>query len=89
MAGAIANPVELKVSDLGSKITYVPLETTDSTVLPEKVTITLTEDNVLVPVTGINMPGQLYAFNLADGKFVAKIGHAGHRCFRGNGQIWG
>lgn len=36
VAGAIEKPVALKVSDLGSKISYIPLETNDSSLIGPK-----------------------------------------------------
>ena len=37
VAGALASPVDLKVSDLGSKISYIPLETNDSSLIGRRI----------------------------------------------------
>ena len=76
--GAIDSPSELKVSDLGSSITYVPLETNDSSVVGARFGIYPFDDYVAVGFFG-NSPGdtRVLAFELPSGKFMNPIGHDG------------
>lgn len=78
IAGAISTPQELKVSDLGSKITYVPLETNDSALIPQTWMLIPTENRLLVvnySPWGIGSQNCL-AFDF-NGKFLGAIGHTG------------
>ncbi|MDE7461511.1 MAG: DUF4934 domain-containing protein [Paramuribaculum sp.] len=78
IAGAISSPKELKVSDLGSKITYVPLETNDSALIPQTWMLIPTENRLLVvnySTWGIGHQNCL-AFD-SNGKFLGAIGHTG------------
>ncbi len=45
---AVSSPETLKVSDLGSKISYVPFETTDSSLIPESWHFMATQNRLLV-----------------------------------------
>lgn len=80
---AISSPTELKVSDLGKTITYVPLATNDSSLVGSQWAITVTDDLALVRNGAslvidemINGMGVM-AFSLADGRFLNTIGHGG------------
>lgn len=78
IADAIGKPTELKVSDLGSKITYVPLETTDSSLVPELWALVPTDDCIIVVCyssSGMEDKNAL-AFDLS-GRFISEIGHVG------------
>ncbi len=78
VAGAVAAPVELKVSDLGSKLTYVPLETTDSSLIPQTWMLRPTDNRLLVvnySPWGLGSQNCL-AFDF-NGKFLGAIGHTG------------
>lgn len=78
VAAAISTPVDLKVSDLGSKITYVPLETTDSSLIPETWTLRPTNTHLLVvnySTSGFGSQNCL-AFDV-NGAFLGSIGHTG------------
>lgn len=79
VAGALASPVDLKVSDLGSKISYIPLETNDSSLIGNQ--YILRAENGALFVIGMDPWGlaaqNCKAFRLSDGGFIASIGHAG------------
>lgn len=74
------NPVkELKVSQLGSKISYIPLETNDSSLLPDRFDLRATDKYILAVVMdewGFGKTACL-SFDIKDGKFVASVGHRG------------
>lgn len=75
VAGAIEKPVGLKVSDLGSKISYIPLETNDSSLIGRKCTLRAKND-VLMVIESDTRECCL-TFSLADGRFIASVGHPG------------
>lgn len=75
VAGAIANPTEITTSQLGSKIRFVPLETTDSSLVGNAWTMVFTDDRAIVANLGVE-PGVL-TFDLADGKFLNRVGQIG------------
>lgn len=78
VADAIENPVELKVSDIGSKITYAPLETTDSSLVPELWALVPTDNHIIVVCyssSGMEDKNAL-AFDLS-GRFISGVGHVG------------
>lgn len=72
VAGAMEKPTELKLSELGSAVRYIPLETTDSCLIGRNPNILLTDNHIVVFAER-----NCLAFNKADGKFIAKIGHVG------------
>lgn len=81
---AISSPTELKVSDLGKTITYVPLATNDSSLVGNDWAVTVTDDLAIVRnsgsiiVNGANTgTAGVLAFSLADGSFLNPIGHGG------------
>lgn len=73
--GAIDKPAELTTSQLGSKITFVPLETTDSTLVGDVYKVEVTNDKAIVFNLGSN-PGVM-VFDLATGAFLNNIGRIG------------
>lgn len=78
VAEAIENPIELKVSDIGSKISYVPLETTDSSLVPELWALVPTDNHIIVVCyssSGMEDKSAL-AFDLS-GRFISEVGHVG------------
>ena len=79
IAGAIKSPAELKTSDLGRTITYLPLETTDSSLVASRFSLTFASGKVIVSNTAgsLNTEGSVLAFDLSDGSFCNSIGHAG------------
>lgn len=78
VAGTINSPTELKVSDLGKKITYIPLETTDSALLPAEVLVQAAGDAAVLFNSRMSVTGQSpMTFRLSDGKFLGSVGHGG------------
>lgn len=78
VAEAVSSPVVLKVSDLGSKITYAPLETTDSSLVPNTWQLVPTESHLLVvnyDPWGMGSQNCM-SFDMS-GKFLGIIGHTG------------
>ena len=73
---AFENLTELKVSQLGKNIRYVPLETTDSSLIGAAYSIKLLEDAILVSYGG-RTESHCYLFDRETGKFIREIGHKG------------
>lgn len=73
IAGSFGQLTELKASQLGKDIRYVPLETTDSSLIGNNHTIRILQDKILV-TTG----GRCLAFDKQTGKFLHSIGHKGN-----------
>ena len=73
---AFENLTELKVSQLGKNIRYVPLETTDSSLIGAAYSIQLLEDGILVSYGG-RTQAHCYLFDRETGKFIREIGHKG------------
>lgn len=73
IAGCIEQLTELKVSQLGKNIRYVPLETTDSSLIGNSYSIKLLKDKILV-TTG----SRCLAFDKQTGKYLCSIGHRGN-----------
>ena len=72
---ALQNPQELLLTDLGKKFTYVPLETTDESLvkLESQSGLTVTEEYIFVGESG----RPLLCFNRSTGKFLRNIGRVG------------
>lgn len=79
IAGAIGSPTELKTSDLGKTITYLPLETTDSSLVASRFSLTFAPGKVVVSNTAGSAASEasVLAFDLSDGSFCNTIGHSG------------
>ena len=73
---AFENLTELKVSQLGKNIRYVPLETTDSSLIGSGYILQLLEDGILVSYGG-RTESHCYLFDRETGKFIREIGHEG------------
>ena len=73
---ALENLTELKVSQLGKNIRYVPLETTDSSLIGSGYRLQLLEDGILVSYVG-RTEAHCYLFDRETGKFIREIGHKG------------
>lgn len=69
---AAAKQTELKVSELGSNIRYLPLETTDSCLIGNKPKIKIIENRILVLSNNT-----VYCFDKETGNFLNTIGHTG------------
>lgn len=78
VAGAVAQAQDLKVSDLGKTIRYVPLETTDSSLVGDSWVLTPADGAVLISNVSNGGLGAetCLSFGL-DGKFISGIGHYG------------
>ena len=73
---AFENLTELKVSQLGKNVRYVPLETTDSSLIGARYAIQLLDDGILVSY-GAHTEAHCYLFDRETGKFIREIGHIG------------
>lgn len=73
VVAGVDHPAELKVSDLGKTIRYIPLETTDSCLVGNNPEIKVMNDKLLV-YTRL----QCLLFDRATGKFICSIGHVGN-----------
>ncbi len=73
---AFENLTELKVSQLGKNIRYVPLETTESSLIGATYRIQLLKDGILVSYGG-RSEAHCYLFDRETGKFIREIGHKG------------
>lgn len=72
IAGSMEKLTELKVSQLGKNIRYVPLETTDSSLIGNSPTIKLLKDKILVTTDN-----RCLLFDKQTGKFLCNVGHRG------------
>ena len=77
VAGAMENLQELKVSQLGSKIRFVPLETSDSVLVADHWDFWVTDKYVIVSNVGRGSSQRCMTFDLNTGKYIATIGHPG------------
>ena len=73
---AFENLSELKVSHLGKSIRYVPLETTDSSLIGAGYEVHLLENAILVTY-GSRGSAHCFLFDRETGKFLREIGHKG------------
>ena len=67
---------ELKLSDFGSRVRYVPLETNDSCLIAGSVGVGLV-DSCLVVSTHYGLVPLNYSFERESGYFIAQVGHFG------------
>lgn len=72
VAGAMEKQVELKLSELGSDVRYVALETGDSCLIGKNPNILLLDKHIAV-----YSYKECYLFDKADGHFVCEVGHRG------------
>ncbi|MDD3039302.1 DUF4934 domain-containing protein [Bacteroides sp.] len=72
VAGAMENQTELKISELGSDVCYIPLETTDSCLIGNDPKLLLLNKHIVVYTRK-----DCFLFNKADGKFISKMGYGG------------
>ena len=77
VVGAMENLQELKVSQLGSKIRFVPLETSDSVLVADHWDFWVTDKYVIVSNMGRGSSQRCMTFDLNTGKYIATIGHPG------------
>ena len=74
---AFENLTELKVSHLGKNIRYVPLETTDSSLIGSGCKIKLLGDKIVASY-GNRGESHCFLFDRETGKFLREIGHKGN-----------
>ena len=74
---AFENPTELKVSHLGKNIRYVPLETTDSSLIVDHACKVKLSGDKLVVTYRMKMIMHCFLFDAKTGKFIREIGHRG------------
>lgn len=72
VAGAMEKPAELKLSELGSDVRYVSLETTDSCLVGGNPDILLLDEEIVVFSRQTCL-----VFDKESGKFLSKVGHLG------------
>ncbi|MDD4513957.1 DUF4934 domain-containing protein [Massilibacteroides sp.] len=72
VAGAMENPVELKLSELVKDVRYIPLETTDSCLIGNHPNLLLLNHQIAVYTNK-----DCLLFNKSNGKFICKVGHRG------------
>ncbi|MFG6423722.1 MAG: DUF4934 domain-containing protein [Paramuribaculum sp.] len=75
VASSFDNPVQLSASQLGSKITFVPLETTDTSLISNNYLITVTDRNVVV--SNFGSESNVLVFDRNSGRFLNHIGQFG------------
>ncbi|WP_289736996.1 DUF4934 domain-containing protein [Paramuribaculum intestinale] len=73
IASAIGSVSRINVSELGKTLTYLPLETSDTSLLGDDCVFKLTHDKVIVNSKGAGVK----AFSLSDGHYLNTIGHYG------------
>ncbi|MDO4181618.1 MAG: DUF4934 domain-containing protein [Bacteroidales bacterium] len=73
IAGSFEQPTELKVSQLGKNIRYVPLETTDSSLIGGSPIVQILKDKILITTDKRSL-----LFDKASGKFLRSIGQKGN-----------
>ena len=74
---AFENQTELKVSNLGKTIRYVPLETTDSSLIGNSCKVQLLKDKIMVTY-GMRGESHCFLFDKETGKFIREVGHKGN-----------
>lgn len=75
VAENIGKSADLKVSQIGSSIAYVPLETSDSSLIANNYILDIIGDKVIV--ANFNQEPAVMAFDLATGKYLHKISGMG------------
>lgn len=71
---AIAAPVEINASDCFDQVRYVPLETTDSSLIGKGPYVQIIKDRILVSTN----QQQCLMFDKETGKFIKQVGHIGN-----------
>ncbi|MDR0940414.1 MAG: DUF4934 domain-containing protein [Mediterranea sp.] len=72
VATALEHPTELKLSQLGNHVRYVPLETTDSSLIGHRARVSVLKRHILV-----TFPNNCLLFDKETGKFMGKVGRVG------------
>ena len=75
---ALQNLTQLKTSDLGKTVRYIPLETNDDCLIGDNPIVKVLKDYIIVEYSRTTRSiGHCLLFNKEDGRFIAEIGHAG------------
>lgn len=77
VADAMENLQELKVSQLGSNIRFVPLETNDSVLVANHWNLLVTDDYAIISNIGRGNTQKCMTFDLNTGKYITTVGHPG------------
>ena len=72
IAASLEHLTELKTSQLGKQIRYIPLETTDSSLIGNSYSIKLSKGRIFVSTNG-----RCLSFDKQTGKYLGSIGHKG------------
>ena len=72
IAASLEHLTELKISQLGKQIRYIPLETTDSSLIGNSYSIKLSKGRIFVSTNG-----RCLSFDKQTGKYLGSIGHKG------------
>ena len=67
---------ELRLSDIGGEVNYIPLETSDSCLIAANRQVLLTDSFLVLP-SRIGLKATAYCFHRETGRFMAKLGHNG------------
>ena len=73
---ALQNLTQLKTSDLGKTVRYIPLEINDDCLIGDNPIVKVLKDYIIVEYTSRSI-GHCLLFSKEDGRFIAEIGHAG------------
>lgn len=74
LAEAIDAPSEIKVSDCFNRVRYIPLETTDSSLVGKGAYVQIIKNRILVSTN----QNQCLMFDKETGKFIKQVGHIGN-----------
>lgn len=77
VADAMENVQELKVSHLGSKIKFVPLETNDSVLVSNRWNLLVTDKYAIISNMERGNGQKCMTFDLNTGKYITTVGHPG------------
>lgn len=73
----LKNLSDLKVSDLGKTIRYIPLETPDDGLIDKDPVVKVLRNYIVVESGSLLSRGSCLLFSKEDGRFITKIGHIG------------
>ncbi len=73
VASAMSNPTELKASDYFTKVKYIPLETTDESIIGTGAKVNIFGDKIMVTTS----QNQCLLFDKETGRFLTTVGHYG------------
>ena len=75
---ALQNFTQLKTSDLGKTVRYIPLETTKDCLIGENPIVKVLRNYIIIEYSSSALTtGRCLLFNKENGRFIAEIGHSG------------